>query len=281
MIAPIRWPAEAVWEAVSPLLPGFTVEVLPSIDSTNTELMRRARSGLCDPTLLVAEQQTAGRGRMGRAWQSDVGSSLMMSLGLPLAPADWSGLSLAVGVSVAESLQPVLPPAQAGQPARVGLKWPNDLWLGGAGGDRKLGGILVETASFVAPQDGTACAPSASTARYVVVGVGINVLPRSGDGMSMPPGSLQDVEPGLDAPTALLRIMPPLVSLLRSFEGYGFGPMQPRFAARDVLQGRAVTLSDGTAGTAHGVGEDGALLVHTAGGMQAVTSSEISVRPVA
>ena len=282
MTAPIRWPAEAVWEAVSPLLPGFTVEVLPSIDSTNTELMRRARAGLCEPTLLVAEQQTAGRGRMGRAWQSDAGASLMMSLGLPMAPRDWSGLSLAVGVSVAESLQPALPPAQAGQPARVGLKWPNDLWLGGAGGDRKLGGILVETASFVAPQD--AAAPSsttASTARYVVVGIGINVLPRTGNGMSMPPGSLQDVEPGLDAPTALLRTVPPLVALLRSFEGYGFGPMQPRFAARDVLQGRAVTLSDGTAGTAHGVGEDGALLVHTAGGMVAVTSSEISVRPVA
>lgn len=279
--APIRWPAEAVWEAVSPLLPGFTVEVLPSIDSTNTELMRRARAGQCEPTLLVAEQQTAGRGRLGRVWQSDVGASLMMSLGLPLAPNDWSGLSLAVGVSVAESLQPVLPPPGAGQPARVGLKWPNDLWLGGGGaaaGDRKLGGILVETASFVAPQ---AAPAQASTARYVVVGIGINVLPRSPEGMSMPPGSLQDVEPGLTAPAALLRIVAPLVAMLQSFEGYGFAPMQPRFAARDVLQGRAVTLSDGTAGMAHGVGEDGALLVHTAGGMQAITSSEISVRPSA
>ena len=309
--SPIRWPAEAIWEAVSPLLPGFTVEVLPTIDSTNTELMRRARNGQCEPTLLVAEQQTAGRGRLGRVWQSGVevssagppqaakaplgGSaareaasvgalpSLMMSLGLPLAPQDWSGLSLAVGVSVAESLQPVLPPLGANQPARVGLKWPNDLWLGGAAGDRKLGGILVETASFVAPQAAQAVAPqtNTSTARYVVVGIGINVLPRSPEGMSMPPGSLQEVEPGLDAPTALLRIVPPLVAMLQSFEGYGFAPMQPRFAARDVLQGRAVTLSDGHTGTAHGVGDDGALLVHTAGGMQAITSSEISVRPTA
>lgn len=269
----LRWPAEALWEAVVPRLPGFSVEVLPSIDSTNTELMRRARAGLCDPTLLVAEHQTAGRGRLGRAWQSDMGASLMMSLGLPLAPADWSGLSLAVGVSVAESLQPVLP--AAGQLPRVGLKWPNDLWITG---DRKLGGILVETASFVAPQG--ALAERASAARYVVVGIGINVLPRSGEGMSMPPASLQDVEPGLDAPAALLRIVPPLVAMLQSFEGYGFSPMQARFAQRDILQGRAVTLSDGQAGTAHGVGEDGALLVQTASGMQAVTSSEISVRPV-
>ena len=279
--SPIRWPAEAIWEAVSPLLPGFTVEVLPTIDSTNTELMRRARNGQCEPTLLVAEQQTAGRGRLGRVWQSDVGASLMMSLGLPLAPKDWSGLSLAVGVSVAESLQPTLPPLEPGQPPRIGLKWPNDLWLSG---DRKLGGILVETASFVAPQAAQAT-PGASqhgtAARYVVVGIGINVQPRSGEGMSMPPGSLQEVEPGLDAPTALLRIVPPLVAMLQGFEACGFAPVQPRFAARDVLQGRPVTLSDGQTGTAHGVGEDGALLVHTAGGMQAITSSEISVRPSA
>ena len=276
MTAPIRWPAEAVWEAVAPLLPGFTVEVLPSIDSTNTELMRRARAGQTEPTLLVAEQQTAGRGRLGRVWQSDVGASLMLSLGLPMAPRDWSGLSLAVGVSVAESLQPTLPPLEPGQPPRIGLKWPNDLWLSG---DRKLGGILVETASFVAPQAAQPATTHGTAARYVVVGIGINVLPRSGEGMSMPPGCLQDVEPGLDAPTALLRIVPPLVAMLQGFEACGFAPVQPRFAARDVLQGRPVTLSDGQTGTAHGVAEDGALLVHTAQGMQAVTSAEISVRP--
>lgn len=276
MTAPIRWPAEAVWEAVAPLLPGFTVEVLPSIDSTNTELMRRARAGQTEPTLLVAEQQTAGRGRLGRVWQSDVGASLILSLGLPMVPRDWSGLSLAVGVSVAESLQPTLPPLEPGQPPRIGLKWPNDLWLSG---DRKLGGILVETASFVAPQAVHPAPAHGTAARYVVVGIGINVLPRSGEGMSMPPGSLQDVEPGLDAPAALLRIVPPLVAMLQGFEACGFAPVQPRFAARDVLQGRPVTLSDGQTGTAHGVAEDGALLVHTAQGMQAVTSAEISVRP--
>ena len=138
----------------------------------------------------------------------------------------------------------------------------------------------METASFVAPQE-AATAPSTLSpgGRYVVVGIGINVLPRDGEGMSLPPGSLQEVEPGLDAPTALLRLVPPLVAMLQAFEGYGFAPVQPRFAVRDVLQGRPVTLSDGTAGTAHGVGEDGALLVLTPAGMQAITSSEISVRP--
>ncbi|WP_019703116.1 biotin--[acetyl-CoA-carboxylase] ligase [Paracidovorax oryzae] len=271
-VQPLRWPAEAVWEAVAPLLPGFTVEVLPSIDSTNTELMRRARAGRCEPTLLVAEVQTAGRGRLGRAWQNAAGDSLMFSLGLPLAPADWSGLSLAVGVSIAESLQPV---PRAGQP-RLGLKWPNDLWLDDG---RKLGGILVETASLVGAAGAWSSSHPDRTARYVVAGVGINVRPPPSEGLSTPPGSLQEIDARLDAPAALLRTVPPLVAMLQSFEAHGFAPVQPRFLQRDVLRDREVVLSDGGAGTAQGVANDGALLVRTAQGLQAVTSAEISVRP--
>jgi BirA family biotin operon repressor/biotin-[acetyl-CoA-carboxylase] ligase len=252
----IRWPAEAIWEAVAPQLAGFTVEVLPSIDSTNSELMRRARNGQTEPVLLVAQEQTAGRGRLGRGWSSAAGQSLTFSLGLALAPADWSGLSLAVGVSIAESLHP-----------RIGLKWPNDLWVG----ERKLAGILIETASF-------AQAPQAAS-RYAVVGVGINIAPRAAEGFSTPPAALQELDAALDAPTALLRLAAPLVATLQAFQTFGFAPFQTRFNARDVLRDRAVALSDGTTGTAHGVSEAGALLVHTAAGMQAVTSSEVSVRP--
>jgi BirA family transcriptional regulator, biotin operon repressor / biotin---[acetyl-CoA-carboxylase] ligase len=250
-----RWPAEALWEAVAPQLPGFTVEVLPSLDSTNTELMRRARAGGTEPVLLVAETQTAGRGRLGRQWAGEAGASLTFSLGLPLAPPDWSGLSLAVGAAVAESLH-----------AAVRLKWPNDLWVG----DCKLGGILIETASF---GDG------GQAARFAVVGVGLNVAPRAAAGLSTPPAWLQQLEPGISAGDALLRLAPPLVAAVQAFERFGFAPFQARFQARDALQGRAVLLSDGTAGTAHGVSESGALLVHTATGMQAISSSEVSVRP--
>ena len=274
---PLRWPAEAIWEAVAPSLPGFTVEVLPEIDSTNTELMRRFRGSAAapprpEPLLLVAEQQTAGRGRSGRSWESRRAGSLTFSLGLPLQPADWSGLSLAVGISLAESLDP----RPAGQPA-LGLKWPNDLWLRDQAGEgeRKLGGILVETASWGA-------------LRYVVIGVGINILPvqlptpasGSPTATAIPPGCLQDLLPGVDAGEALLRALPPLVQAVQAFEQFGFAPFQARFAARDVLAGRAVKLSDGTEGTAHGVSESGALLVHTAAGMKEITSSEVSVRPV-
>lgn len=274
MTAALHWPAEALWETISAQWPRFTVEVLPRIDSTNTELMRRARAGQCDPILLVAEAQTAGRGRLGRQWQGQPGDSLMFSLGLPLTPPDWSGLSLAVGVSVAESLQPVLPPPNSPQP-RLGLKWPNDLWLCDQHSDRKLGGILVETANFIAPQTPA----TATSTRYVVIGIGINVRPQDSTGLSLPAACLQEIDAHIDAPTALMRTVPALVCMLQAFEHYGFGPVQARFDLRDVLQNRPVVLSDGQTGTAHGIGEDGALRVMTASGMQHITSSEISVRP--
>lgn len=248
----MNWPAEAIWEAVAPLLPGFTVEVLPQVDSSNTELMRRARAGRREPILLVAERQTAGRGRLGRAWQSAPGESLTFSLGLPLAAADWSGLSLAVGVSVAENLHEA-----------IRLKWPNDLWLQ----DRKLGGILIETASGGAGE------------RYAVIGIGLNVAPRQADGLSTPPACVRELLPQADAAALLGRVAPALVRDVLAFQQSGFRAFQARFAARDVLRGRSVALSDGTAGVAQGVGEDGSLLVHTAAGLQAVGSSEVSVRP--
>lgn len=270
--SPIHWPAESLWQAIEPQLPGFSVEIVPSIGSTNTELMARARDGRNEPVLLVTEVQTAGRGRLGRQWTSGVGDSLTFSLGMPLAPADWSGLSLAVGLSVAQSLQPQLP-APGSQRPRIGLKWPNDLWIDG---DRKLGGILIETASFVG-----SAAHEPGTPRYVVVGIGLNVRPRPGDGMRTPPASLLELDERLDAPTALACVLPGLVSDIQAFAAQGFAPLVDRFAQRDLLRGRAVNLSDGESGMAEGVGRDGALLVRTARGMQAITSSEISVRPAA
>lgn len=247
------WPAEAIWEAVSPSLPGFSVEILPQIASTNTELMQRARAGQTEPILLVAETQTAGRGRLGRDWLSQGTSTpaLTFSLGLPLHMADWSGLSLAVGVSVASSLHPELQ-----------LKWPNDLWFQG----RKLAGILIETASIGAM-------------RYAVIGVGINIGPRPADGLATAPAWLQELLPGIDAPQALLRIAAPLVQAVQRFESYGLTPFLKSFAARDALAGRAVSLSDGRHGQAQGVDGSGALLVHTEAGLQKISSAEVSVRP--
>ena len=241
------------------------MEVLPSIDSTNSELMRRARGGLMEPVLLAAEEQTAGRGRVGKAWHSRRGQSLTFSLALPMAPADWSGLSLAVGVSLANSLH-----------ADVRLKWPNDLWLH----ERKLGGILVETAST----------GDTLGVRMVVIGIGLNVARPDAQAVAslggatsalpaMAPAGLAEVFVGITAGEVLARVAPALVQDLRAFESQGFAAFAQRFAQRDALQGRSVQLSDGTRGTACGVDEDGALQVLTEQGMRRVTSAEVSVRP--
>ena len=265
---PIRWPLEAIWQAIEPTLPGFTCEVLPTVDSTNTELMRRFKAGRPEPTLLVAEHQSAGRGRLSRQWHSQRGDSLTFSFGMPLAPDDWSGLSLAVGISLAESLDAV----NAAQ-HRIALKWPNDLWLAQGKTERKLGGILVETATFEGQ-------------RYLVIGVGVNVRELVFDAQNstaIAPGCLQDLQPDADVASTLQRVLPPLVQTVQAFEKFGFAPFQARFGRRDVLAGRDVQLSDGENGIygqAHGVTETGALLVHTSAGMKEITSSEVTVRPV-
>jgi BirA family biotin operon repressor/biotin-[acetyl-CoA-carboxylase] ligase len=185
----------------------------------------------------------------------------MFSLGLPLAPVDWSGLSLAVGVSVAQSLHP-----------DVRLKWPNDLWLAGYGAgqapDRKLGGILVETAAM--GLDG---------ARWVVIGVGVNVVPRGIQGLSTPPAWMQLLEPDVDAATLLGRVAGRLVAAVQQFEQLGFAPLLNRFNQLDALAGRPLRLSDGTEGVGQGVDEFGALCLATASGVVKITSSEVSVRP--
>ena len=255
------WPAETLWQQLAALLPGVTVEVLPEIDSTNTELMRRAHQGHTEAVLLVAERQTAGRGRLGRTWQGEPGQTLMFSLGLPLAPQDWSGLSLAVGLSLAHSLDP------QGQHG-VRLKWPNDLWLAQPHGWAKLGGILIETA--VSPH---------SAERYCVIGVGLNLVAPQDPALVTPAAGWQSQDPSATAPSVLAQVATPLLQDVLRFAQSGFAPLQPAFAARDALLGLHVSLSDGREGEALGVDARGALRVRTAQGVETLHSSEVSVRP--
>ncbi|HLL19335.1 MAG TPA: biotin--[acetyl-CoA-carboxylase] ligase [Rubrivivax sp.] len=303
----LNWGAEALWQQLDPLLPGMSVEVVAHADSTNTRLLERARvhSGQRDaavsrpadlqasdtagrgstpfgrrtadvqPCLLVAEHQTLGRGRLGRSWVSSPGTSLTFSLSLPLQPIDWSGLSLAVGLALAEALDPLAP----GAAPRIAVKWPNDLWLvpdhAGAGPGRKLGGVLIETVSV-------------GQHRMCVVGVGLNVLPQPVDETGAPVspaplahgyGSLSELEPAIDAPAALARVAAPLVQALLSFQGAGFAPLVAAYTRRDALLGRPVTttLAEVPDGVADGVDQRGALRVRR-GALHHVISGEVSVR---
>lgn len=270
-VSMLTWPAETLWEQLEPLCPGLSVEVVTEADSTNTRLLERARAGDAGACLLVAERQTAGRGRLGRSWDSSPGASLTFSLALPLAPADWSGLSLVVGVALAEALHP-----------QLRLKWPNDLWLPSrnegpldtTGRGRKLGGILIETAA-------------AGERRVAVIGVGLNIRDAQDDPTAdVGRASLAELDEQATAPSTLLRIALPLLQAVLAFEREGFAPWQARYAARDALAGRSVRLlpaqgpvEDAPGGTAQGVNSQGALLVHTAAGLLTITSGEVSVRP--
>jgi BirA family transcriptional regulator, biotin operon repressor / biotin---[acetyl-CoA-carboxylase] ligase len=269
---PLAWDAESLWRQLEPLLPGLAVEVVARSESTNTQLLQRLRgaqgAALQDmvlpgrrasdtqPCLLVAEHQTIGRGRMGRSWQAAPGASLTFSLALPLAPADWSGLSLAVGVALAEALDGAL----EGGPTRIGLKWPNDLWLD----QRKLGGVLIETVSV-------------GSQRMAVIGIGLNVRPMEVAAVSSGYACMSELDPGASAPAVLHQLACPLVLALRSFEREGFGAFQARFAARDVLRGQSVR-SGLIEGVAQGVTSNGALQVATQAGVQLISSNEVSVR---
>ena len=258
---------QALTSSVRHLCPEAGVEVVDFIDSTNTELMRRGSQSNHAPTLLVAMSQTAGRGRMGRAWQSQPGDGLTFSWGMHLAPADWSGLSLAVGLALADALDP---DGQWG----LRLKWPNDVCWSNAGTLRKLGGILIET------QMGAASAETPAR-RWCVVGVGLNLRTPHISSPGLAPVGWSDItgESVPHGPDILQACMAALVPALRAFELHGFAPLAERFAQRDALMGQTVTLSDGRVGTALGVDAQGALKVQTAQGLQAVHSAEVSVRP--
>lgn len=283
------WRTDALLQQLLPLLPGLSIEVVASIASTNTELLERARRAGpgtggrrqtdVSPCLLVAEHQTGGRGRHGRIWQSAPGASLTFSLSMPIAAADWSGLSLALGVALAEALDP--PAATGSGVPRLGIKWPNDLWLldpavaspydaEPAPVGRKLAGILVETVM-------------AGPHRLAVVGIGINILPLPPQAMSETStgyACLQEIEPQASAPATLARIALPVVRSLRRFEREGFAGFRAAFQARDLLAGRRVhTSATGLPeGVARGVSESGALLLQTDDGLHTVASGEVSVR---
>lgn len=240
----------------------WLVESLPEVDSTNSELMRRARAGQTRPTLLSAQHQSAGRGRLGRQWHGQPGDSLMFSMGLELNPLSWSGLSLAVGLSLAQSLDP-------SHSLSLGLKWPNDLWLGPLAQARKLGGILIETLMVEG---------AAKAARYVVIGVGININPSQAPGLSMPSMGWAEIQPSTRPESLLSQLALPLLQGVQQFEQSGFAPLQVAFAKRDLLRGQSLRLSNGVAGLGAGVDAEGVLQIDTDRGRVAVSSDEVSVR---
>lgn len=231
------------------------------LDSTSSELLRRAAGDPRDRLACLAEVQSAGRGRRGRGWRLPLGGGVALSLlkRFDAGMAPLAGLSLVAGIGAVRAL------ADCGVRG-VGLKWPNDLVAGG----RKLGGILVELG-------GDALGPC-----HAVVGVGVNLRLGDGAGIDQPWTDLAALTPHVPARNRLAaRLIARLIEALDTFAESGFDAFAAEYARCDVLHDSAVRVLRGErseTGVARGVDARGALRVEFADGERAVDSGEVSVR---
>jgi BirA family biotin operon repressor/biotin-[acetyl-CoA-carboxylase] ligase len=247
--------------------PAISIEIIDQVDSTSSELLRRAARRDIHGALLAAEWQTAGRGRRGRVWTAVAGGSLTFSLGWRFEQGAGfvAGLSLAVGVAVIHALE------AEGLPG-VELKWPNDL----IHRHLKVGGILVEL-------NGDALGPST-----VVVGVGLNVrLPAAFKrDIAQPVSDLTAVAgrgaSPVDRNRLLARLAAELAASLATYAQHGFAPFAVEWQRRHAYQGKPVklVLPDGASvkGTVAGVDSTGALVLADGPRRARFLAGEISLR---
>jgi BirA family biotin operon repressor/biotin-[acetyl-CoA-carboxylase] ligase len=242
----------------------FAIEVVEVAESTNTALMQRAAAGAANGTVIAAEWQQSGRGRMGRAWHAGLGGGITFSLlwRFTQGAGALAGLSLAAGVGVVRAISKL----GAGD---VELKWPNDvLWRGG-----KLAGMLIE-------MQGDALGPSA-----VAIGIGVNV--RLSDAIrsriDQPAADLETAcGRAIDRSQALGVMLEALALVLDTFSREGFAPLRAEWERYHAYQGRevSVTLPGGRTdvGVAQGVGDDGALIFQARDTVRRLHSGELSLR---
>ena len=246
----------------------FTIHHVDTIDSTNTRLLQWSARQNRHRVALVADVQTAGRGQRGRQWHSAPGASLLCSVAWQFSrhcPLD--GLSLAVGVMVAEALDHGVAGSER---ERLRLKWPNDLLIDET---HKLGGILIETVA------------SAGGTRTAVIGIGVNVrTPVVGSSdMALPTVGL-DVWSGAinHRDEVLNRVLTALDVGLETFARVGFSGFQARWWARCAYAAHRVTarLPDGEmiAGTMQSITDRGALVIESERGLHTLVSGEVSLR---
>ncbi|ORA79579.1 biotin--[acetyl-CoA-carboxylase] ligase [Mycobacterium malmoense] len=237
------------------------LDVVEQTGSTNADLLARAAAGTdVAGAVLIAEHQTAGRGRHGRGWSASPRAQVTMSVGVSVVdvPATgWGWLSLATGVAVVDAVAPLL----AGTGVEVGLKWPNDVLADG----RKLAGILAEVARPV-----------------VVIGLGLNVTqaPEEVDG----PGATSLLDLGVAAPDRDELVRGLLRELGRRFLAWRLArgadwQLASDYRARSLTIGTRVRahLPGGRelVGTASGVDDQGRLCLETEGETVVVSAGDV------
>ena len=239
-----------------------TILYAHTLASTNDELKKLAVSGAPHGSLALCEQQTSGRGRLGRVWQSPAGCGLWQSvLARPaLAPAKAPSITFCAAIAMCSVLRGY------GLDARI--KWPNDIVCGG----KKLAGILLEAAS------------DPDRLEYVVIGVGLNVLPGS-----VPPeltgqaACVADFVPPPKRRQILADYLLALEESLDKLQRSGWGALSGTYRELCVTLGASVQVSGSETflGTAEGMDDEGALLVRCDdGSLRRVMAGDVSVRGV-
>ncbi len=235
----------------------------PVTDSTNTRAMELAGKGSEHASIVCADAQTSGRGRLGRKWESPPGVNLYLSLLLrpPVDPAQTPALTLVTAVALADAIEDL-------SGLRVALKWPNDLLIEG----RKVAGILAEMSA------------DPDRLRYVVIGVGLNVNANA----SSFPVALREKAASLSMlagkafrrTEVLARFLDAFAECYGAFLSGGFKALLPDWNRRDVLAGKRVLLRRGgeeARGKVHGVDESGLLIFRREGASRSsmIASGEI------
>lgn len=239
----------------------WPVHIFDSIDSTNAEALRLVDSGCAAPFVVLAEQQTAGRGRRGRKWVSPFAQNVYYSLVLRIEGGlrQLEGLSLVVGLAVMQALR------ESGVQGAA-LKWPNDVLVG----SKKISGILLELVGD--PAD--IC--------HVVLGIGINVNMQKADDVDQQWSSIQlETGSAIDRNQLVARLGMQLQGYLDRHKTAGFAGLQDEWERHHLWQGKSVSLVAGVTqidGVVLGVDHQGALRLNVDGVEKIYSGGELSLR---
>jgi BirA family biotin operon repressor/biotin-[acetyl-CoA-carboxylase] ligase len=222
---------------------GYALKAFDVIDSTNEEARRLAAAGQREPVWIVANRQTAGRGRRGRVWESPTGNLAATLLIRPGKPAaECAQLSFAAAIAAQEAI------ASFAQAADIRVKWPNDVLANG----RKIAGILLESASI------------GTVPEWLAIGIGIN-LAHHPEGTEFPATALAALGiPAPEAGEALARLAASFAKWYEIWRANGFQPLRDAWLARAAGLGTRIRarLSDGEFwGMFEGIDETGALIL--------------------
>ncbi|MDQ6967374.1 MAG: biotin--[acetyl-CoA-carboxylase] ligase [Mariprofundaceae bacterium] len=240
---------------------GKHIQHFDSLDSSNREAMRQAEAGAKEGTVIVADQQSAGRGRLGRTWHT-VGESLALSIILrpPLSPEKVSQLSLLTAVALQHALSQYC--------NNIRIKWPNDLLINGA----KVSGILTEMRA------------EPGLVHAVIVGIGINIKAPEQGWPSDISQTVTDLESHHKKPISRLQCA---TSILKSMDQWyatylqdGFAPIRAAWWQAHAASGQKVRVHDGKSyieGVAQALDDDGALLLATQDGIQRIIAGELEL----